>query len=100
MFELRGAQRKYLRGLANPLQPIVYIGKNGLSEAVMVTIDEGMDKHELVKIKFLEFKDEKKSLVSEIENKTGGTCVGLIGHIAIFYRQQGDPQKRVVKLPD
>ena len=57
-------------------------------------INEGMDDHELVKIKFLEFKDEKKTLVSEIENKTGGNCVGMIGHVAIFYRQQRDPGKR------
>ena len=53
MMELRGAQRKYLRGLANLMQPIVYIGKNGLSGAVIAAIDEGMDDHELVKIKFL-----------------------------------------------
>ena len=99
MIELRGAQRKYLRGLANPIQPLVYIGKNGLSEAVIAAINEGMDDHELVKIKFLGFKDEKKTLVSEIEGKTGGNCVGMIGHVAIFYRQQRDPKKRIIKLP-
>ena len=100
MMELRGAQRKYLRGLANLMQPIVYIGKNGLSGAVIAAIDEGMDDHELVKIKFLEFKDEKKALASEIENKTGGSCVGMIGHVAIFYRQHRDPGNRAIKLPD
>jgi RNA-binding protein len=100
MMELRGAQRKYLRGLANTMQPLVYIGKNGLTGAVIAAINEGMDDHELVKIKFLEFKDEKKTLVSEIESKTGGNCVGLIGHVAIFYRQQGDPGKRGIKLPE
>ena len=99
MTELRGAQRKYLRGLANLMQPLVYIGKNGLSEAVVAAINEGMDDHELVKIKFLEFKDGKKTLVSEIENKTGGNCVGMIGHVAIFYRQQRNPGKRIIKLP-
>lgn len=34
---------------------------------------------------------EKRTLVSEIENKTGGNCVGIIGHVAMFYRQQPDP---------
>ena len=97
--ELRGAQRKYLRGLANPLQPIVNIGKNGLSESVIAAISEGLDEHELIKIKFLDFKDEKKTLVSEIESRTDGNCVGVIGHVAIFYRQQRDPAKRIIKLP-
>lgn len=100
MMELRGAQRKYLRGLANLMQPIVYIGKNGLSGTVIAAINEGLEDHELIKIKFLEFKEEKKALVSDIENKTGGNCVGMIGHVAIFYRQQGDPEKRTIKLPD
>jgi RNA-binding protein len=100
MMELRGAQRKHLRGLANLMQPIVYIGKNGLSEAVIAAISEGMDNHELIKIKFLEFKDQRKTLVSEIESKTGGHCVGVIGHVAIFYRQQRDPGKRIIKIPD
>ena len=97
--ELRGAQRKYLRGLANLMQPLVYIGKNGLSASVIAAIDQGMDDHELVKIKFLEFKNEKKALVSEIEDKPGGNCVGMIGHVAILYRQQRDPGRRVIKLP-
>jgi RNA-binding protein len=100
MMTLRGAQRKYLRGLANLMQPLVYIGKNGLSEPVIAAINEGMEDHELVKVKFLEFKDEKKMLASEIESKTGGSCVGMIGHVAIFYRQQRDPGKRMIKLPE
>ena len=98
MIELRGSQRKYLRGLANPMQPLVYIGKNGLSDAVIKAINEGINDHELIKIKFLEFKDDKKTLCAEIERKTGGTCVGMIGHVAIFFRQQSDPKKRIIKL--
>ena len=69
MTELRGAQRKYLRGLANLMQPLVYIGKNGLSGAVAAAINEGMDDHELVKIKFLEFKDGKKLWFQKLKTK-------------------------------
>ena len=54
--------------------------------------------HELIKVRFLEFKDEKKALSQEIAEKTGSELVGLIGNIAIYFRQHPDPAKRKVRL--
>jgi RNA-binding protein len=59
--ELKGSQRRYLRGLANPLSSVIIIGKAGLTEAVSAAIDEALDNHELIKIRFLEFRIQGKS---------------------------------------
>lgn len=99
MEKLQGAQRRHLRGLANAMKPHVVIGKNGLSQAVIAAIDEALDDFELVKIRFLEFKEQKKELSARIEEACRCELVGRVGHVALFYRQQADPQKRSIALP-
>jgi RNA-binding protein len=99
MEKLKGSQRRFLRGMANRMKPIVHIGKNGLNDAVLSAINEALDGHELIKVRFLEFKDQKKELCADIEAACFCEMVGLIGHIALFYRQQADVDKRVIKLP-
>ncbi len=49
---LKGSDRKYLRGLAHNLKPVVHIGKAGLAPSVLTAIDEALDHHELIKIRF------------------------------------------------
>lgn len=98
MTRLKGSQRRYLRGLANSLKPVVMIGKSGINEQVIVAIDEALDVHELIKIRFQEFKEEKKELCKIIEEKCHCEMVGLIGHVGIFYRQNPDAEKRKIIL--
>ena len=61
MKELTGKEKKYLRGLAHALNPVVIIGKNGFSEQIEAQIDEALTAHELIKIKFIDYIDEKNS---------------------------------------
>ena len=95
-------QAKYLRGLAHKLKPVVFIGQKGLTPTVIQSTEEALNRHELIKIKFLEFKEkqQKKEIAAAIEEQTGCRMVGLIGHIATFYRQHSDPEKRKIKLPE
>ena len=99
MQQLTSTQRKYLRGLAHHLKPHVQIGKNGLSDEVFASIDEALTANELIKIKFIEFKDSKKELIAEIETRLRAEQAGLIGNIVIIFRQNRDPEKRVISLP-
>ena len=48
--ELRGKQKRFLRSQAHHLQPIFQIGKNGINDAVIVQINEALEKRELIKI--------------------------------------------------
>lgn len=98
MEKLTGKQRSILRGMAHGLNPFVQIGKNGLTDQVLHQIDEALTKHELIKVKFVDFKDEKKELSQEIEKKLECEMCGSIGHISVFFRQNKDPEKRVIKI--
>ena len=92
---LKGSERKYLRGLAHGMKPVVQIGKHGVTPEAIKQIDQALSDHELIKIKFNEFKDEKEDLSSVIEKETGSECVGMIGHIAIFYRENPEKENRI-----
>ena len=101
MKRLEGFQRKHLRGLAHKLKPVAFIGQKGITDAVSGAIGEALDTHELIKLKFVEFKEkeQKRAIISAIEERTGCEMVGMIGHIAILYRQQRNPEKRSIELP-
>ena len=102
MSKLKGFQKKYLRGLAHNLNPIVIIGQKGLTDMVFSTLDEAFDAHELIKLKFNDFKEkeQKKSLASTIEQQTNCEMVGMVGHTAVFYRPHSQPEKRKIRLPE
>lgn len=99
MDTLKGFQKKHLKGLAHGLKPVVQIGKEGITEGVIRAVDQCLLRHELIKIKFTDFKDLKEEWTREIEIKTGSERVGMIGHTAILYRPQTDPEKIKIALP-
>jgi len=91
---LTAQQRAKLKSIAHHLKPVVLIGKNGMSESLVAAIDKSLSDHELIKIKFVDFKDEKQSLIDSITGKTGSELVSIIGNIAILFRQNEDPEKQ------
>ncbi|MDF1593913.1 MAG: ribosome assembly RNA-binding protein YhbY [Desulfobacterales bacterium] len=101
MEKLKGFQRKYLKGIAHGLKPVVFVGQKGITPEVTKAIGEALDQHELIKIKFIEFKEKslKAEIAGAIERETASEQVGMIGHMAIFYRPQKDPEKRKILLP-
>jgi len=99
MQTLTSAQRKFLRGLAHHLDPVVLVGKQGVSDMLVRATLEALEAHELIKIRFNEFKDEKKKLTEEIARRTGAEIAGMIGHVAILFRPHPDPEKRKITLP-
>jgi len=101
MSKLEGFQRKYLRGLAHSMKPVVFIGQKGLTSGMLQSTERALDDHELIKVKFIDFKekDQKAEIVEAIQKEIGAEVVGMIGHMAILYRQQKDPEKRRIVLP-
>ena len=101
MKKLEGFQRKYLRGLAHAKKPVVFIGQKGFTLDVRRSLDEAFNRHELIKVKFNNFKEkvQKAEICDLIEAETGAAAVGVIGHIAIFFRPQKDPEKRKISVP-
>lgn len=99
METLSGAARKYLRGLAHSLKPVVQVGHEGLSENIIKAINDALDAHELIKIKFVAHQDDRTDLSAEIATQTHSNVCGTIGHITILYRQHEDPEKRKIEIP-
>jgi len=101
MQKLEGFQRKYLRGLAHGLKPVVLIGQKGLTNELLKSADQAFLSHELIKVKFNDFKEkgQKEEISKTLEKETGSQLVGSVGHIYIFFRQQEDLEKRKIHLP-
>lgn len=87
-----------LKGLAQKIEPVLALGKSGASDAFIKSLDEALAQHELVKLKFAAFKDERKTLAPQLAEKTKSHLVWVVGHVAVFYRQQPDPAKRKVAV--
>jgi RNA-binding protein len=98
MDPLNSGQRKYLRGLAHHLDPVVLIGKQGVTDTVIQSIEEALRAHELIKIRFNDHKDEKKAFCAVIAERTGSQVAGIIGHVAMLYRPHPEVEKRRITL--
>jgi RNA-binding protein len=98
---LNGRQRKYLRGRAHSLKPLVLIGQMGLTTSVEQALEEALNTHELVKVKFNDDKDKafKRRALDRLERFTDACMVGAIGHVGIFYRPHPQEDKRKIVLP-
>jgi len=98
MNNLSSSQRSYLRSQAHHLEPVVLIGKHGITDGTIESIDRVLETRELIKIKFREFKDEKLSLSEKITELTNSQIVGVIGHMVIIFRQNPDSDKRQIHI--
>jgi RNA-binding protein len=99
MDKLKGAQRKHLRSQAHHLKPLVMIGAKGVTDQLIGSVDLALKDHELIKVKFGEFKEDKTEISGQIAQATNSEVVGIIGNIAILYRHHPEPEKRKIKIP-
>lgn len=97
MKTLTTAHRQHLKGLAHSRQPVVMIGNNGLTPAVLQEIELALNAHELIKIKAASNElDARKAWMEEICTTTGAASVQQIGKILVIYRAAAKP---VIALP-
>lgn len=90
-------QKRYLRGLAHTLKPVVMIGNKGLTENVIAEIDNALEHHELIKVRLSgQEKAERTQMLNEIAEKTNADLVQVIGHIGGLYRPAKEP---TIQLP-
>jgi RNA-binding protein len=96
---LSGTQRKYLRGLAHPLNPVVHVGRGGLTDSVLAAVSRALDDHELIKVKIALDRDERAEIAGRIAEGCSAELAGTVGTIAILYKEHRDPEKRRIALP-
>ncbi len=96
---LTSRQRSYLSSLANRLEPVAALGRAGMSEAVVAHLKNELERHELIKLRFTDFKESRDDFARELAARTGSELVRVIGNVALFYRADPDPEKRLIVLP-
>lgn len=97
VMNLSTKQKQHLKGLAHGLKPVVLMGANGLTEAVLAEIEIALNHHELIKVKIASEDRETKNLIVEaIVRETGAENVQVIGKTLVLYKQSDD---RKIELP-
>ena len=94
-------ERAELRAEAHHLSPLVHVGHQGLTEALLQTIDDALRTHELVKIAMVKAADVKpKDASHELAEKLGADVVQTIGRTCTLYRLNPDlPRKKGAAPP-
>src|SRR5690348_11997779 len=91
-------QRQFLRGLAHPLSPVVRVGKQGVTPAIVAETKRSIRAHELIKVRFeLEASAARREAAEELARATESEIAGTIGKLAILYRRRDEKPK--IKLP-
>jgi RNA-binding protein len=98
MEQLSNPQIRKLKGLAQRMDASLKVGKQGLSDGFIRSLDEELGRHELVKIKFAEFKEQKKDLAPQLAARTGAHLVTLVGNVAVLFRRNEDPEKQRIQF--
>lgn len=97
--ELNSKQRAFLRKEAHTLDPVVMIGKLGMNDSIVRATQRALDDHELLKVKFIGFKEERQEMSRFLAKECGAVLVAVIGNVAILYRESTETEKRTITLP-
>ncbi|MFN7139874.1 MAG: YhbY family RNA-binding protein [Limisphaerales bacterium] len=95
---LPNPQLRKLKAMGQRLDPMLKIGKAGLTEGFLNQVNQNLEQHELIKIKFEELKEEKKELAPRIAEQTSSHLVHQVGNVIVLYRENPNPDKRKIRL--
>jgi RNA-binding protein len=91
---LSNSQKRYLRGLAHSLKPVISTGNKGLTPTLIQEFSGALDHHELVKVKLgSDDRDERAEQIDALQKSLGAELVQSIGKVACFYRRNAEQPK-------
>jgi len=88
---LTNSQIRKFKAAGQLLEPLLKVGKAGLSEGFIKSVDTALTQHELIKIKFSDFKEQKKELAPLLAEKTSSHLVMRVGNVLVLYRPKPVP---------
>jgi RNA-binding protein len=96
--DLTEKQKKHLRRLAHPLNPVVLVGQDGDSAGVVQELDIALGAHELVKVRARTGdRNERNLLLDRLAAATKSELIQRIGNVGVYYRAKREPR---IMLPD
>lgn len=90
-------KRQELKAKAHHLDAIIWVGEKGVTENVLIEIDQALEHHELMKIKIAGERDDRKEMIEFISQKLNCEVIQQIGKIAVFYRKSQPKKKKAKK---
>ncbi|NCT68433.1 MAG: ribosome assembly RNA-binding protein YhbY [Rhodanobacteraceae bacterium] len=95
---LSSSQKRYLRGFAHALNPVILVGQKGVTPALLKELDGALEHHELIKVKLADDDRESRAAsIEQIREHSGAELVQTIGKIACFYKR--NPDRAAYTLP-
>ena len=94
---LTGKQNRYLRAMGHHLDPVVTIGKSGLSDEVLAKLMDELESHELIKVKVGKGAIKRNDAGPLLAEHTGAHVVQLLGKTILLYRAR--KEKPGIRLP-
>jgi len=96
--KLTGKEARYLRGLGHHLDPVVQIGKEGITDGIVSATLEALMAHELIKVRLLaEAPVERKDVGQELADMSGASLAQTLGRTLLLYKRH--PHKPKIVLP-
>ena len=90
-------QRAYLKGLAMTMDPILQLGKGGLTPENTASVDEALAARELIKINVLQnCLEDSRQMAETLAERTRSQVVQVIGGKIVLYREGKDDKKKIV----
>jgi RNA-binding protein len=95
---LTGKQRRFLRGLGHHLEPVVQVGKDGISEGLVGALDSALVTHELIKIKLGEAAGgDRDTIGAALAEACAADLVQVLGRTVLLYRPRAEDP--TIELP-
>jgi RNA-binding protein len=87
---LSNAEARRLKASAQRLKAMLKMGRQGLSPQFLNSVDDALSLHQLIKVKFDDLKEQRKTLAPQLAEKTGSHLVTLVGNVVVLYRPKAE----------
>ncbi len=100
MTSLTNAEIRQHKATAQRLKAMLKMGRQGLTPAFVQSVDDALQHHGLVKVKFDDFKDQRKTLAPQLAEKTGSHLITLVGNVVVLFRPKPEAAAGAESAPD
>ena len=90
---LTGKQRRKLRAMGHHLSPVVQVGAQGVTGAVVAAAEQALYDHELVKVKIAEGPEDRHDAAEHLARETGAELAQLLGRTALLFKKRPKDSK-------
>jgi len=95
--KLSGKALRHLRALGHDLDPVIAVGKNGVTESLAKEATHALEKHELIKVRVMqEAPVDRREAAEALAEKTGAALAQVLGRTFLLYKRNDKKPKIVL----